>query len=98
MKNLRASTLVRVMGYGGLTTLAAATWAWAVGFEWWHGAVPGAVLGLVFSIFWDKETQEGYGQGGFSPLSTFFAGAVVIAILLALSVIGAIVGIFLRVL
>ena len=90
--------LIRVVLYGGLITLAATLWAWAIGVNVWYGFVSGVVLGLLVSIYLDKELTKNYASGGFDAMTGMWSGVVIVGFLLALSIIGAIVGIVLRIL
>ena len=88
--------LIRFVLYVGLSVLAGFVWAWALGANLWYGIVPGAVLGLAAGIFVPGSLVEGYKQGGFEALGAMFFGAVVIGFLLALSGLGAVVGLVIR--
>ena len=97
MKNLQRSTLIRVAVYGGFVVLAASIWAWALGFEPWHGAVVGAVLGLAFGVRVDKMMEEiDGGNEDFTAITRFVTGTFVMLFFLALSIIGGIVGFVIR--
>ena len=64
----------------------------------WHGAIIGAGLGLVLGIFLDRYMEAMDDRQDLSSLYGAFAAVPVIGILLALSIIGAIVGFVLRML
>lgn len=96
MKTLRRSTLIRIAVYGGLVFLAATIWAWALGFAAWHGAVAGAVLGLPFGVLVGRFMEAFGGAADHASLIRFAHGSWIILLLLALSIVGAIVGIAIR--
>ena len=98
MRINRKYTLQRLAVCAGLTALATTIWAWAVGAELWHGAMIGAGLGLVLGIFLDRYMEAMYDRQDLSSLYGAFAAVPAIGILLALSIIGAIVGFVLRML
>ena len=98
MKLFRYSLLIRLVIYGGPIILAATLWAWAIGVSVWYGVVPGVVLGLLASIYLDKELTKNYASGGFDAMTGMWSGVVIVGFLLALSIIGAIVGVVLRIL
>ena len=98
VKLFRYSLLIRLVIYGGPIILAATLWAWAIGVNVWYGFVPGVVLGLLVSIFLDKELTKSYASGGFEAMTGMWFGVVIVGFLLALSIIGAIVGVVLRIL
>ena len=76
---------------------AGAVWAWAFGTNVWYGAVPGAVLGLgAFIIFGPTSDAESEAAGDLSGLSYLALRGMLVLLLLALSVVGAIVGIVIR--
>jgi hypothetical protein len=81
-----------------LTALATTIWAWAVGAELRHGAIIGAGLGLALGIFLDRYMEAMDGRQDLSSLYGAFAAVPVIGVLLALLIIGAIVGFVLRML
>ena len=98
MRINREYTLQRLAVCAGLTALATTIWAWAVGAELWHGAIIGAGLGLALGIFLDRYMEAMDDLQDLSSLYGAFAAVPVIGVLLALSIIGAIVGLVLRML
>lgn len=97
MKSLRYSTLIRIAVYGGLVVFAASIWAWALGFAAWHGAGAGASLGLALGVLVDKFMEEIGDADDLTGLLGLVAGTFITLLLLALSIVGAIVGIVLQV-
>lgn len=96
MTVFRLSTLIRVPVYGGVVVLASSVWAWALGFAVWHGAVAGAVLGIVLGVLMDMFMQEFDGADDLRGLARFVFGSGVMLLFLALSIVGAIVGLVIR--
>ena len=88
-----SSTLIRVVVYGGFVVLAATIWAWALGFAAWHGAVVGAVLGLAVGISLDRMMRVLWEPGDLSSMAAPILGFAYVALMLIISIIGAIVGI-----
>ena len=60
MKFFLPSLLIRFVLYGGLITLAATLWAWAIGVSVSYGVVSGVVLGLLAGVYLDKELTKTY--------------------------------------
>ena len=98
MRYPRRSTLIKVAVYGGVVVLAATVWAWALGFAAWHGAVAGAVLELAFGVFADSFMEILGDAGDLRGLARFAIGMWIILLSLALSIVGAVVGVVLRIL
>ncbi len=96
MNIFRLSTLIRVVMYGGLIVLAASIWAWALGFAAGHGAIAGAVLGLVFGVLMDMFMKGFDDDGDHAGLIQFGFGSLIMLFFLALSIVGAIVGLVIR--
>ena len=88
--------LFRVVFYGLSLVLAGFVWAWAFGANIWYGVVPGAVLGLVAVLLFGKTGKEEAKADGFDALGYLLARMVFVGFLLALSIVGAIVGLVIR--
>ena len=89
--------LIRVALYGCSLVLAGGVWAWAVGANAWHGVIVGAVLGLgAVIMFVPTSESESRASGDLSGLGYLLFRGVTVALLLALSVVGAIVGVVIR--
>ena len=86
--------LLRVLVYGGLVVLAASIWAWAVGFAVWYGAIVGVVLGLAAGIFLDSMMRDLWEPGDLSSMAAPIMGFAYVALMLVISIIGVIVGIY----
>lgn len=80
--------------FGSFFVLAGGVWAWAVGANIWPGIAIGAVLGLgaVFLSFkaLTKETQD------LGDLAYYLIPFMLVGLALALSIVGAIVGLIIR--
>ena len=87
------SILVRIAFYGGLMVLAATVWAWAVGANPWHGVAVGGFLGLGTGIFLCLSLGNEYDKPGLGAMGACISGVILVGLLLALSLAGAIVGI-----
>ena len=99
MSNLPSPSLflIRVVLYGFSLVLAGAVWAWAFGANTWYGVVPGAVLGLG-AVFMLGPTSDAESRASrdLSGMTYFFGRVMVVVLLLALSIVGAIVGFVIR--
>ena len=87
--------LVRVVLYGDSLILAGFVWAWALGATLWHRIAPGAVLGLGAVLLFGT-TSETERTGGPDAAGIFASRTMFIALLLALSIVGAIVRLIIR--
>ena len=89
--------LIRVVLYGLSLVLAGAVWAWAFGANLWYGVVPGAVLGLgAVYLLGPTSDAEARASRDLTGMLYVFGRLVVVALLLALSIVGAIVGFVIR--
>ena len=89
--------LIRVALYGCSLVLAGGVWAWAVGASTWHGVIAGALLGLGAVITFGLTSEaEAAASGDLSGMSYLVLRGMTVALLLALSVVGAIVGVVIR--
>ncbi len=87
--------LIRVVFYGGSFVLAGFVWAWALDANIWYGVVPGAALGLVAGLILGT-TSKTAETGGLESLIYLLGCIMVVALPLALSIIGGIVGLVIR--
>ena len=94
---MRYSLLIRLVIYGGPIILAATLWAWAIGVNVWYGFVPGVVLGLLVSFLLDAVKEGLKSEGGLADLGRLAIGGYFILLFLAISIVGAIVGVVLRI-
>lgn len=87
--------LIRVVLYGGSSVLAGFVWAWAFGANLWYGVVPGAAVGVMAVVVFGS-TSDAEETGGLESVGYFLGRMMVVALLLALSMVGAIVGVIIR--
>ena len=90
--------LIRVVLHGGTFVLAGFVWAWALGANLWYGIVPGAVLGLLAALIFGPTSKEERTATGLSKTGIFIARVMFVLFLLALSIVGAVVGLVIRLL
>ena len=89
--------LIRVVLYGLSLVLAGAVWAWAFGANIWYGVVPGAVLGLgAVLTLGPTSDAEAKSARDLTGMLYVFGRLVAVALLLTLSIVGAIVGFVIR--
>ena len=86
--------LARAIFYYGLSpVLAGFVRAWALGANLWSGVVPGAVLGLLAVLLLGTTGKQEAKADGFDALGYLGLRAMAVLFLLALSIVGAIVGV-----